>query len=243
MVQGWAQQGPVPPAALPARAGGGGALLRVFLDHAHIGVQAAWVAGQQGGQRALSVASAAQGARPPRFAPRTCSPAGHGPEQLRRAAPPGLRGSAARGGRPLAPPGSAPCPESAAWAMGALGAMPRHRGPMLPGSHCRVFGVTHESRGPPHPTQLNPTHLMRTVVSKGIWKAVRWYCVRTMGLSCFASTVRCTSQYRELTRVISSSGAPCAGGRGPRQACAHVGVAPWRLDQHATLGGRGCTGG
>ena len=53
-------------------------------------------------------------------------------------------------------------------------------------------------------------HLMRTVGSKGIWKAVRWYCVRIMGLSCLESTTRCTSVNRaEVAAMASSAALPC----------------------------------
>jgi hypothetical protein len=53
-------------------------------------------------------------------------------------------------------------------------------------------------------------HLMRTVGSKGIWKAVRWYCVRIMGLSCLESTTRCTSVKRvEVAAMASSAALPC----------------------------------
>ena len=50
----------------------------------------------------------------------------------------------------------------------------------------------------------------RTVESKGIWKAVRMYCVRIMGRSCFASTTLCASVKNFLNFSISPSLLPCA---------------------------------
>lgn len=66
---------------------------------------------------------------------------------------------------------------------------------------------------------------MRTLWSKGIWKAVRWYCVRTMGFSCLASTVFCTSVNSRETDSISSAGLPCKAG----------GMKTWVQGEHHAL--------
>ena len=50
---------------------------------------------------------------------------------------------------------------------------------------------------------------MRTVESKGIWKAVRRYCVRTIGRSCFVSICCWISANSLLNFSISSGLLPC----------------------------------
>lgn len=54
------------------------------------------------------------------------------------------------------------------------------------------------------------SRLTRTVASKGIWNAVRRYCVRTMGFSCLLSTTAWISLNSSLNLAISSALLPCA---------------------------------
>ena len=54
------------------------------------------------------------------------------------------------------------------------------------------------------------SRLMRTVESKGIWNAVRRYCVRTMGRSCFVSICCWISANSLQNFSISSALLPCA---------------------------------
>lgn len=49
----------------------------------------------------------------------------------------------------------------------------------------------------------------RTVESKGIWKAVRRYCVRTIGRSCFVSICCWISPNSRLKFSISPAVLPC----------------------------------
>ena len=53
---------------------------------------------------------------------------------------------------------------------------------------------------------------MRTVESKGIWNAVRRYCVRTMGRSCFVSICCWISANSRLKLSISACVLPCDRG-------------------------------
>ena len=50
----------------------------------------------------------------------------------------------------------------------------------------------------------------RTVESKGIWNAVRMYCVRIIGRSCLASTTFWVSTKKFRNFSISASLLPCA---------------------------------